>query len=533
MSAPRPKTNRLNVYLIKSSIENLDDIISDDATRFHIDDVGAFAFEDSHKNTPEWLRKFFGSALPEPANIFAASARALLVIPIQHAERTVTFAIAFGTGRYLLKEGVVEERFGLKVALNSVDASLRSIDKTNLGSVPKHSREQMSRDVGVAEFGIDIEQDLVSAVTGRSRDPKFGKIVTGRDSLSVSVPVDISGISAFLGHCVDRYRSADYKVAFDWIDQIAEVRDGSREAMLNAALIERLQREDFDKLWMAVPEVIAWEDVAGFRYRRKKRAELHDDLHLADFLESLDLGTDSVTLDDLKGSLVHMISTSTEDAQSSCAAFRCLYGEIELDGKLYVLNNGKWYEVAADFTNKVIEDYQSIHESTVDLPRCDVRTESDYNRAVAHAKGMCCLDNDPIMHGGGHSKIEFCDLLSRDKQIIHIKRYGNSSVLSHLFAQGVVSGELFISDSEFRMKLNAKLPADLRLADPQTRPVPDQYEVVYGIMSKSRRPLDLPFFSKVSLRNARRRLTGYGYKVTLKKISKGTDPMNGATTAVP
>ena len=246
------------------------------------------------------MRNFFGTTFHERVNIFAASASALLVVPIQHDQRTVIFAIAFGTGRFLLKDGVIEERFGLKVALNSVDAMLRSIDKTNLGSVPKHSREQMSRDVGVGEFGIDIEQDLVSAVTARSRDPTFGKIITGRDSLSVSVPVDVSGIGPFLAHCVDRYRSADYKAAFDWIDQIAEVRDRTREDSLNTALIAKLQQEDFDKLWMAVPEVIAWEDVAGFRYRRKKRADLHDDLHLVDFLESLALGTDSVTIDDLK-----------------------------------------------------------------------------------------------------------------------------------------------------------------------------------------------------------------------------------------
>jgi uncharacterized protein (TIGR04141 family) len=515
MPPSRPKTNRLNTYLIKSSIENLDDIIVDDAARLHLEGVGEFAFEESHANTPDWMRKFFGSALRGHMNIFAASARALLVVSIQHAERVVTFAIAFGSGRYLLKEGVIEERFGLKVALNSVDATLRRVDKTSLGSVPKHSREQMSRDVGIAEFGIDIEQDLVSAVTARSRDPKFGKIITGRDSLSVSVPVDSSGICAFLGHCVERYRSTDYKAAFDWIDQIAEVRDRTREDALNATLLAKIQQKDFDKVWMAVPEVIQWEDVAGFRYIRKKRADLHDDLHLADFLESL--STDAVTLAHLKDEDVHMISASTDEAHS-WPAFKCLYGEVEVDGKLHILNNGKWYEVAGDFTSQVIRDYEGIPESTVDLPHCAVRTEGDYNRAVAEARGMCCLDNDPIMHGGGHSKIEFCDLLSQDKKIIHVKRYGNSSVLSHLFSQGVVSGELFISDPEFQ--LNSKLPAALRLPDPQSRPAADQYEVVYGIVSKSQRPIELPFFSKVSLRNARRRLMGYGYKVTLKKISR-------------
>lgn len=516
MPIARSKTNRLNIYLIKSSIGNIDDIIVNESVRLHISSVGEFAFEDSHQNVPDWMHKFFGAAL-RGVNIFAASARAVLVVPVQHEQETVTFAIAFGSGRYLLKDGVSEERFGLKVALNSVDATLRGIDKTNLGSIPKHSREQMSRDVGVGEFGIDIEQDLVRAVTARSRDPTFGKIVTGRDSLSVSVPVDIGGIEPFLRHCVDRYRSSDYKAAFDWIDQIAEVRDGTREDALNAVLVAQIQQGDFDKIWMAVPEVISWEDVAGFRYLRKKRADLHDDLHLAEFLESLD--GDPVTLDDLKDSPVHMISASTDEVHS-WPAFKCLYAEVESDGKLHVLNNGKWYEVASDFTSQVLRDYQAIEESAIDLPRCAVRSEGDYNRAVAQERGMCCLDNNPIVHGGGHSKIEFCDLLSRDKKIIHVKRYGNSSVLSHLFAQGVVSGELFISDPEFRTKLNAKLPAELRLLDPGPRPAADQYEVVYGIVSKSQRPLDLPFFSKVSLRNARRRLMGYGYKVTLKKISR-------------
>jgi len=516
----RPKTNRLNVYLIKSSIEDFDDIIVDEAARLQIDGIGEFAFEDSHANAPDWINKFFGATIREHLNIFAASARALLVVPIEHSGRRVTLAISFGNGRYLLKDGVIEERFGLKIALNSVDATLRSIDKTSLGSIPKHSREQMSRDVTVGEFGIDIEQDLVSAVTAHSRDPRFGKIVTGRDALSVSVPVDITGIKFFLAHCIERYRSTDYKAAFDWIDQITEVRNRAREEALNAALVEKLNQGDFEKIWMAVPEVIEWADVAGFRYLRKKRADLHDDLHLNDFIASL--GSDAITLTQLKEADVHMVSASTENTLS-WPAFKCLYAEAEIDGNMHVLNNGKWYEIAHDFTTQVLRDYEGIPESSIDLPHCAAKSEGDYNRSVAEARGMCCLDNDPIMHGGGHSKIEFCDLLSRDKRIVHVKRYGNSSVLSHLFAQGVVSGELFISDPEFRAKLNAKLPADLRITDPQSRPVADQYEIVYGIVSKSPRPLALPFFSKVSLRNARRRLRGYGYNVTIKKIHSGAE----------
>ena len=44
--------------------------------------------------------------------------------------------------------------------------------------------------------------------------------------------------------------------------------------------------------------------------------------------------------------------------------------------------------------------------------------------------------------------------------------------------------------------------------------------MVFAIVSKSEKPLDIPFFSKVSLRNARKRLSAYGYTVTRKKIAR-------------
>ena len=45
-----------------------------------------------------------------------------------------------------------------------------------------------------------------------------------------------------------------------------------------------------------------------------------------------------------------------------------------------------------------------------------------------------------------------------------------------------------------------------------------QYEVVYGIISRSEKPLDVPFFSKVTVRAAARRLRSFGYKVSKLKI---------------
>ena len=63
------------------------------------------------------------------------------------------------------------------------------------------------------------------------------------------------------------------------------------------------------------------------------------------------------------------------------------------------------------------------------------------------------------------------------------------------------------------------MPMLQKLADVNVRPDARGYEVVFAIISKSKKPLDIPFFSKVSLRNARKRLEAYGYRVTKKKIS--------------
>lgn len=444
-----------------------------------------------------------------------------VLVPIADRNRTVNFVLSFGTGRHLLKEGVVEDRFGLKVVLNSVGPeSFRSIDKTTLGSVPKHSREQMSRDVAPADFGIDIEQDLVSSVTGKSNDPRLGKIITGKDALHVSVPVNLTNISEFLGLCLERYRSNDYKQNFDWIDQITEVRNGVIEDTLNSRLVQRINQHQLDKIWMAVPEVVNWADLSGFRHIRAKRAELRDDLNMEDFLQEIASG--QISIDHLKNSHIFAISADGEDQPYRWSAFLCTYAEIDLKGKVYILNNGKWYEIARGFTDEVQRDFASVPDSAIALPDCTVASESEYNELAAQNLGTaCCMDQRLILHGGGRNRIEFCDILTNDRKMIHVKKYGGSSVLSHLFFQGAVSGELFVSDGEFRAKLNRELPTGYKLTNPKTsRPNASQYEIVYAIISRSLNPLDMPFFSKVSLRGARRRLTSYGYVVTKRKIQK-------------
>ena len=71
------------------------------------------------------------------------------------------------------------------------------------------------------------------------------------------------------------------------------------------------------------------------------------------------------------------------------------------------------------------------------------KDEKEYNIAVCneYPDRYCLMDRRNVYQGG--SPIEFCDIYSRDKQFIHVKKYNGSSVLSHLFFQGYVSAENF------------------------------------------------------------------------------------------
>jgi len=521
------RSNHLSIYLIKEDYTDHKVILKNHAllNSKKIDNTGTLYYGESNTYKPSWISNFFHDTLSN-IKIFNASSKAILLMEvIVDKKKQRIFAIPFGVGWTMLNSGVWEERFGLKTTLNIIESDgLRKISKKNMASIPKDTSEQLSRAGIVADFGIDIEQDLIQSITGATKQETFGRTVTGKDSLSISTKVNITTIKDFLKTCYERYTSRDYKKNFGWIDQIAEIKNPKLKNQLDARLLDNIAKGNLDKTWMAVPEIVEWEDVAGFKYKLSKKAESYNDIRLSDFLESLsDDQRDNLEIGILKGKDIRCLSASTDEVKYHWKAYNCLYCEVEDEGKkkTYLLSNGKWYEIEKDFAEQTNQAYKELRDagSSLTLPEYFHDNEAAYNEGVASSDvSLCLMDRKLISHGGGYSKIEFCDLLTDDKKVVHVKRYGGSSVLSHLFAQGVVSGELFLADKEFRDKVNEKLADSHKLNDTTPKPNAEEYEVVFAVISASPKDLDIPFFSKVTLRNARRRLQTYGYNVSLLKI---------------
>jgi hypothetical protein len=201
-------------------------------------------------------------------------------------------------------------------------------------------------------------------------------------------------------------------------------------------------------------------------------------------------------------------------------AYRCLYAEVEHGSELFVLSSGKWYAVKADFVGETNAAYDRIPKYEGTFPEFKDESEGHYlKRLVASdPKRFVLMDQKMLSYGGGHSQVEFCDLLTSDDDVLHVKRYGQSSTLSHLFAQGLVSGELFQMDATFREEINKKLPRGHKFQNPRLRPKQGQFRVVFAIISDRRGELRLPFFSRLNLKHAARRLEAYGFRVARAKI---------------
>ena len=524
-SSPKSK-NKLSVYLIKQELIEFADIVRKKCEKTHINGLGIFYYVKSQPSKPPWLRKFFGGHLDE--SLFKnASSKGVLLTSVKVNGESRIFAIPFGYGWNLLEPGSWESRFGLKVAVNIAEQDgVRRIDKMNVSAIPKDSSEQLSKFGVVNDFGFDIEQDLLRGITAKtaaSYSEDFGDIVTGKDPLTVSVKVDHSNVKSFLKACYEQYQSRRYKNTFEWIDQIKSIQDPKLIEKLDEKLIAGIGSGNHEKVWMAVPEIIEWEKLSGFSYR--SRVPLASDIRLDGFLESLtQKAKENISLNTFKKRKISCLDIDDKPLKGPWKAYECLHCELLHNKRTYILSNGEWFEIDQDFAQTVHRNYEELRDAQPAraLPPCLGQYEGSYNKEVAkEGKDICCMDRELIPHGGGHNKIEFCDLYTKEKEIIHVKHYGQSSVLGHLFWQGVVSGEVFLDSADFREKVNRKLPAPYQQQDPVERPIASEYTIIFAIISGSDRKLEIPFFSKVALKNAKRTLINLGFKVKLQKIAGG------------
>ncbi|MGV0982272.1 MAG: TIGR04141 family sporadically distributed protein [Polynucleobacter sp.] len=515
MKAKSPKKYPLSIYLLNEDLKDAKSAIKQDGNINHeillVNGKSCdFYYKKNFPKKPTWVSIFEKNASVNVANLSNTSTGAALIYKFKDR----LYALVFGHGRHLLTQDSWEENFGLKIVLNSVDPEkIRSLDVQSLDAVPVQMKSQAGIATDIDEFGFNFDKDLIRAATGKASRPDLGDQISGKDPLRLSIPFEIDDIEKLLGIIVDLHQSTKYKERFPWVDNLREVRSKSLREKLDKKLTAKIIAGDFNKTWLTVPDVIDWSLVEGFAYNAKQKKEPITDISWESYIESLPR---ALTDENIKRDTVYAVDTTTGLTSHRWSIYKCIYAEISDSKNTYALNNGKWYKVDQSYLSNIENAIGKIGTSSLILPDYIFPTEKEYNEFVAKSSNgkILLLDRKLI------NRVEICDLLTQKNELIHVKRYGGSSVLSHLFSQGLVSTNLLLSDEDFCKKAKSKhIHPPFNLIDANNEVNRENIEVVFAVASNDKAAFpDLPLFSKITLKFVSSQLHLMGVKCSLLMI---------------
>lgn len=488
-------------------------------------------------NPPRWV-DFLEEGFSDLPTLEGSAPLGVLFI---HAD-TRLFALTFGHGRHLLKPDSYELDFGLKVTLNTADASkLRSLDLRTFEELTVHTRRQVSRASPLTTFNVDVSRDMLRAFTGEPRDSTLAKRFTGKDALVINGPVRFSELAEKCTRILKEFQSDEYKKDFAWVDNIKAIRDRAVVDRLDARVLKMLTERSFDNAHLAPPDMVEWTEVPGFLYPGEQHRNIHPDMDLTECLDAIarfeQAAPDELTftVEDLKKRYkVRVVMDEQGREREHWAVYDCLVLELDAKDAFHVLSGGQWFRIEKDFVGAIKARVAPLAREMPKLPYAQVnQIEGDYNQSIHQgSKSFALLDEKLVRCARAHTSIEPCDLLTEEGpnlQFIHVKRKTRSSTLSHLFAQGVVSAQAFLGDTTFRKELKQAVSKQgrpnlvRRLGDPSKRPASDACEVIFAVIAGAPKrgetwPLSLPFFSLLNLSNAAERLQDLGCKVGICRV---------------
>ena len=533
------------VFYDKYSARGSDSLIRFDFSMFDIHNIIGFVGK-IYESQPDWepfVRNLLGTAQLKDGDLKSCGAGAILFFSIK--ERIV--ALCMGFIHMALNDDMFEEQFGLKVVLNSVSKdSLRTLDTATPDAVTFQRRVQASKESNFQSFGVDVFRDLARVAGGKPTNAAFAKSLAGKDSLSITVKMKEGDLGKKLEEIVDVYNSQIYKNDFGWIDNMQLIDDYKTNNVLNNILIKNIRtliRGGVSCLHLSLPEIVAAEEflsIHALHYNGINKVEKREnfcELSICDYIKKLRECCDiMLDTDAIKNHYVSIKFVGSDHFSKTYKIYDCMNLEVELndeeiaDGS-YVLFSGHWYHINDSYKKHVENVYNSV-----DRVNIIGRTHSSNEQALIdelererHAD-LVKLDQTKINPDGVvYANLEPCDFFSMNKEFIHLKDGHSSSPISHLWMQGVVSAEAFVSDQSFRSKLKScvKIKSNGRgfehlLPSGREKVNRDEFKVVYGIMrdAYANGTMDIPFFSKVSFQSAVDKLNKLNISVAIELIEK-------------
>lgn len=522
------KIYNLSIYLLKETVKTFDGALKSLSVKKYAVkkeyNIEGTIYIGRPKNTQALWKDLLQEAVAEKIdNLDNVSNRALMLLKISNR----IYAITFGYGKHLLKDNVIDRDISLKTALNLIDAdSLRSMDRANLDNLNIFTKTQSSSKAKQENFNVDPIKDLLKGVTGGVIDANkkiLGPNVTGSDGLYINPSITFKDIKPILELITRASSSKKYQEKFDWIDNLKQEKDPGTIDALQAILLDDLIKSDTKKISLSPNVIITWETFEGISYT--PRGELQQDFNIESFYEK----NRKVILNDWKHFQSFRIYLKFSDRVETYnfPLWRCINYETIYNDFLYVLMGGIWYKINKSYADEIKSYAKDFEESGLKFIDCKRdANEGDYNIALAKSNtDFYLLDKKLVGTNFLRSQIEVCDVLSNNRELIHVKFYRDSAGLSHLFSQGRISANLLMKDESFRKNLRSKLNNDKAFRDLFPLNSKDfnrnDFTITFAIIDEKKRSFveTLPFFSLLNFRLTAEELSSWGYNVKVKKIN--------------
>lgn len=473
---------------------------------------------------PDWLVELGKISSSPPPEIFTSNLKGIFFLRVKQYWIVDTFGHAW----QMLSTSEIVRDFGIRCVLNLASSrSLKSIRRNRIASSALQAIEQIPDTDDIARFGMDIEQDLLSGVKARIDESHgFGPSASGTSSLKIDVNTSIESIRSACERAFRTYHRRSYLINFDWFDKIKPERRSNIIEKLDRKLARAVSLR-VRSIVMCTPDLTAWDefDVISYTPRKPRSKPVSQPLDTVQWRNSAGLKRVSVAI--LKERKIYAYKNDGTSLVSSWPVFNCIHATIKLGSEVFTINNGSWYKLETSFVSRINNEVQNIISEKYRLPKQSRNAnlkpehEGQYNLRISKdfSSRYALMDKNliPII---GHSTVEVCDLLRRDKTLICVKPWGGKSAsLSHLFQQAIVSARLLSESKSYALQVRGKIQ------DASFRPVWDSVcrsdntpkfllATLRGIPKE-----DLPFFAKVALVNCAKTLRQMRCTVTYSYIS--------------
>lgn len=419
------------------------------------------------KVNPPWL-DFANEKLADEKQIkftsISDSANGILLVMLEGCLFVATFGRSASS---CLNARKLEPDFGIKTAMNMCgNEEIRQTKSQSNTITPTQIDRQVAKPADAFTFGLSEAEDLryISAHMKGDRNVTL----QGRDSLTVKV-VGAKKLDwdMLIGRCVEfgaAYQSTEFAKLFPNYKNFRRASDAETKA-LDEELVRALRASELEKVSVGIPEFLSEEEYSYSYSNHPTRENM-----IYAFLEPKQLKErfklDEVTLAQIQAKRIYAYDPLEDKIllHKRWYVYDCISFEHKLGEKYFILSEGRWLEVDAEFYDSITQfvrnvltveacepAYASIDISDDKVKRNEERIFND--RVCEIRKTNVKFDRAKLKIGGGRRDKEFCDILDMQDdgtvRIINCKPMKDASSINYLFSQAKFYCESFLRDETF------------------------------------------------------------------------------------